>query len=323
MNKLRFFIFLSVLLYSCSSTKNLTFEIVQPAKIFFEEPISDILLIKNNLTDSVTNTYRNYSMEISGKECITAFMETLQKSPLSFDSIILYEGKITDSASVKKNISDIYLKNHKINIIIVLNDFYLTNDTIVFYDQFYGYSVSKWLIIGRSLTPHELVTTDTAYISYDYLQRNFKENDSINYSMHALKLLGYWHGEKAAKKISPYWEEIHRRYYLAPNRDFMLAHDHIKKGEIEEAASLYRNHVYSENISRKFKACYNLAVLSEYAGMVSNAQMWLKELQGLQLSSWRKKQLVDYFILLNKRTYNNNLLDYQLHYKSRDSIPSR
>ena len=322
MNTLRLFIFLTFLLYSCSSTQKLTFEIVQPAKIFFEEPISDILLIKNNLTDSVTNIYSNYSQEIPGKECITAFMETLQKSPLPFDSLILYEGKITDSASVKKNLSDLYKKNHKINLIIVLNEFYLTNDTIVLYDQFYGYSVSKWLIIGRSLTPHELITTDTAYISYDYLQRYFKENDSVNYSMHALKLMGYWHGEKAAKKIFPYWEEIHRRYYLAPNRDFMLAHDHIQKGEIEEAASLYRNHVHSENKSQRFKACYNLAVLSEYAGMVSNAQMWLKELQGFQLSSWRNKHVVDYFMELNKRTYNNKLLDYQLHYKSRDSIPS-
>ena len=81
----------------------------------------------------------------------------------------------------------------------------------------------------------------------------------------ALREAFYLAGEKYARRISPYWVELSRQYYLI-SRD-------------GEDTSLEKEKLIAlksgKNANVAFKACYNLAVLSESEDKLLEAIGWL------------------------------------------------
>jgi hypothetical protein len=104
-------------------------------------------------------------------------------------------------------------------------------------------------------------------------------------------------GEKYAKRISPYWTSLSRSYFLVIHggNDISLDRDHLmllKSGK---------------KSMRAFKACYNLAVLSESEDKLQEAIMFLGEAKAI-----KKSDSVDYYIeKLQRRLDSRKALDLQ------------
>ncbi len=102
-----------------------------------------------------------------------------------------------------------------------------------------------------------------------------------------LRELFYFSGENYGGRISPHWVSISRPYYLF-----------VKNGEdvsLEREQLLVRTE--SEHANRAFKACYNMAVLSESEDQIEEAIKWAKKASELK----QNQELSFYLKELNKR----------------------
>jgi hypothetical protein len=104
-------------------------------------------------------------------------------------------------------------------------------------------------------------------------------------------------GEKYAKHISPYWNTISRPYYQIYSFGDDISLERVNLIELKSG----------EKKHQSFKACFNLAVISESEDKLHEAVSWLKEAKIIKESEY-----VDYYMTkLQKRIEIREKLDEQ------------
>jgi hypothetical protein len=143
---------------------------------------------------------------------------------------------------------------------------------------------------------HQFFDTDTYYWVENYNAYPLPELPD------ALREVFFATGEKFAKRISPYWITISRAYYLLSKagNDISLDRDQLlilKDGKRKKQA---------------FKACYNLAILSESEDKLQEAIDWLNKAN--EIYPW--EEVIILRKKLEKRMNLRPLIDFQSGRKS-------
>ncbi len=138
----------------------------------------------------------------------------------------------------------------------------------------------------------QVIETDTLYwySNYDYY-------DPVPELPDAVREAFFIAGENYAKRISPFWRNIARSYYQI----YSFGNDiSLDRGQLLELKT-------GGNRNQAFKACYNLAVVSESEDKLQEAIAWLKEAKTIKESEY-----TDFYMdKLQKRMEIREKLDIQ------------
>ena len=103
--------------------------------------------------------------------------------------------------------------------------------------------------------------------------------------------------EQYTKHVSPYWTKVSRKYYLISRDGDDISLD-------REKLILFKS---GKKTNLSFKACYNLAVLSESEDKLQEAIIWLDEASKIKQS----EVTVFYRVKLQERMESREIIDYQ------------
>lgn len=123
----------------------------------------------------------------------------------------------------------------------------------------------------------------------------------------AIRSSGIFAGRQYGLRISPVWLQIRRDYFVGRHNDLKLAKSYVKLGDWDAAIEIWKNLAgHSDNkIARR--ASYNMAVSSEFKGMLDVAIEWANKSRELGEKKARK-----YINVLHIRKINENKLKQQL-----------
>ncbi len=138
----------------------------------------------------------------------------------------------------------------------------------------------------------QFVDADTLYWYED-----IDSNGTIPELPDAIREAFFLAGEQYARRISPYWTEVSRKYYLISRDGDDISLD-------REKLILFKS---GNKTNLSFKACFNLAVLSESEDKLQEAIIWLDEASKIKQS----EVTVFYRVKLQERMESREIIDYQ------------
>jgi len=150
-----------------------------------------------------------------------------------------------------------------------------------------------WRIYGRDGAV--LTEVNDSSTLYWYADSNTEPNPELTDAVRDVFFLA---GEKFGKKISPFWSVLSRSYYQI----YSFGDDISLDREPLELLTTGKKRITA------FKACYNLAVLSESEDKLEEAMNWLEKAEAIKESEY----VVIYRHKLQKRMEVREKLDYQL-----------
>ena len=126
----------------------------------------------------------------------------------------------------------------------------------------------------------------------------------------ALRLRGnYTAGEKAAKKLAPYWTDLDRLYFPYGQGLFYDGGEFMRKGDWEKAATIWEVLADSKSKVQSAKASYNMAVTCEMAGRTDLALAWIDRAESLGMP---KYLITEYREKIQARLQKEKELDKQM-----------
>ena len=81
-------------------------------------------------------------------------------------------------------------------------------------------------------------------------------------------------GSAYGYRMQPRKLDVYRDYYATGSQKMELADAKIENGEYSEASTLWKQEISNPKTKISSRACYNLAVLSEFNGDLNNAMKW-------------------------------------------------
>lgn len=81
-------------------------------------------------------------------------------------------------------------------------------------------------------------------------------------------------GSVYGNRMQPIKLEVYRDYFANGSQKLKRAHDKIEGGAYQEASKLWKQEINNPKTKISSRACYNLAVLSEFNGDLNNAIKW-------------------------------------------------
>lgn len=114
-------------------------------------------------------------------------------------------------------------------------------------------------------------------------------------------------GSSYAQRMLPKENVVNRTYFAKGNDNFILADKKIQEGQLEGAVQALEAMISHSNTALSSKACYNLAVLSEYGGDLEKAVSWTEKSLALK----NAKATQQYLMILKRRLANDALLQQQ------------
>ncbi len=124
----------------------------------------------------------------------------------------------------------------------------------------------------------------------------------------AVEDAGYFAGKQYAKRISPTWIWVPRKYYVKGNDDFKQARYKVQAKQWEDAADIWQRYVNDPDTKIAGYACYNMALASEVLGKYQIALDWAKK----SYSDYYLKAAGDYIYILEQRIRDEEKLDRQM-----------
>ncbi len=304
--KMIMLVFISFLISSCSSLKNIGIEVAVQPEYPIGEDVQSLVLLNRSSTKQFTNTNID-SLEkvlVNNKMVLDAvFQDSIAAdTTIQVAARALYEsGRFDVVVPKERNIirtdNDEILKPLDINFINeVCADFKV--DGVLILESFVEQLKTKYgtNIISGSIDYNS--TTDVTYFSEWRLYRpnnlkpviRFQVGDSIfwgdiNYSFEnvykqmprtkeALIGGGIAAGLKMSGYICPKWVNQTRFYYLTGKNEIDAAVPLIKNNKWDEAAAIWEKYAVNSSKTVRSKVEFNLAVASEMAGDLDLAIEW-------------------------------------------------
>jgi len=115
-------------------------------------------------------------------------------------------------------------------------------------------------------------------------------------------------GSSYAQRMQPKKLDVQRAYYTTGSANLKLANTKIQEGAYQEAARLLEEEVSNPKVRISSRACYNLAVLSEFKGDLKAAQSWAIKSYNLL----KEDATFDYMTTLERRQAQSDVLQIQL-----------
>ena len=319
-------IYLSVLagLVSCSPTKILSFEILDPAKTDLPDPHGSFLVLNSsylpeNISDR-TNLISGLTAEEQiivdtaiNRQIFDGLFSILNDSPIEGLRIANYlELRTSDTTGFLKPLSPVAIsdicKENNVDFIISFEYYSLFENFAYYVNEYEQYEVVLelmrkllWRIYSRDGQVKD------SYFSKDSLYWNSIGGNldivkgSLSNKLEHYREAFWYAGVDYGKRISPSWESVSRSIYdIKQKSDTGRINVSDNKVILESLTTL-------KNKSKAFYACYNLAVISESEGDIINALKWID--QALDI---RKRILAsDYRKKLEIRKNNLEMVDKQ------------
>lgn len=314
---------LVVLSTSCASTKYLSIDVRQPAKVKFDKEIVNIGIVNNagvviaedeiedqpNLTYEDLNNFRTSDSRRIFLEALTQFMNEEQffheaslypkatrtdkrfglQLPLMKSDIQRIAKELNTEAIVSLEAFDIRLEDKKMR----MDNFYFSTSSLIADLMIRVYDAN-----GSAISPIMAVSDSLLWLGESY------QPSAPFYKELALKL-----SEGVTKLLIPYWEKQERMVYTDATKLMKIANKHLENKEYAEAAKVWGAAFESlDNDQQKAKIASNIAYANEILGDFENALQWANI--GYDLVKNRRdteiyKYLSYYKIQLKQRVQNN------------------
>jgi len=284
---------LSGFLLSCATLSTLKIDVLRPANFSVPPEILSVVVVDNALPfrdDKLPRTYgTDESSEIDtlwfdGVSLIAAqtFANEL-KDQNFFDTVYFYPTSLNRNiknphlGEIPNSLVDNLCKTYNAQAVISLELFnclarYHTKplgyDPSDFTDLYMVYLSLKSALYWKMYLPNGIVLD--AHLQRDSIYWE----SSLPSVKDAIQTMAWHMGEKAIKRVAPYWETIERQYYSGGNSYFLRARDLQEANNWDEAAKVWY-YIY-ENNKRKVKAraAFNLALSYEVRGNFDEAIAW-------------------------------------------------
>ena len=115
-------------------------------------------------------------------------------------------------------------------------------------------------------------------------------------------------GNSYAQRMQPSKLDIQRNYYVVGSRNFQLADDQIQVGQYYEAIKHLEEEVTNSKPRISGRACYNIAVFSEFNGDLTAAMNWATK----SYQIYKEDSTLDYITALERRQAQSDVLNAQL-----------
>ena len=325
-----FFVFIGLLVFSCSSLKKIGIEEAVQPEYPIGEDIQSLVLLNRSMTNRFTNIKSDSLEKILVRNKM--LMDTVFQDSIAADTVIqvaaqeLFEsGRFDVVVPVERNVvrtdSEELAKPLNIKFINeICSDF--KADGVLVLESFAEQLKTKYgyLIIANEFS----ATTDIYYFSEWRLYRphelkpviRFQVGDTIFWNSSSYTTLvqdiykqmprtkdaliggGIASGIKIAGYISPKWVAKTRYYYLTGKNEIDAAVKLIKENKWEEGAAIWEKYALNPSKTIKSKVEFNLALAAEMTGDLDLAIEW-----GLKsFKSRYTKTIEDYLKALdNKR----------------------
>ncbi len=254
--------------------------------------------VDNSVTEQAIPLIQLPRKNLSGKR---------QNTPLSWD--------ITNDICAKKGI----------DVLVCLEDMQIFNQYETFSEEtengddiYVGNTLIKYSVTWRIYDPllkkyyHEQIITDSLYTTNEAYSKKalFKE---MPHRKSIFTDIAYEIGTNYAKKISPEWQNTHRYYFVAGNRDFSVADYYFKDNELDKAMTVWQQIATQKDKKLAARAAYNLALAYEIKEDYKQAFHWLR--QSIAFYRKLKKEpseisiVKDYHKKLTEKAKNHNRLN--------------
>lgn len=331
-------------LSSCSATKQLTINTIEPSPVDFSNQIRKIGIV-NNSQSSFVKSYatrleqlivmeERWLAEKGTEAALTGLFDELAQDN-RFDTVRILNNsgqEIVDfgtrpSDAMWKTIASI-CETNGVDAIFALashdteTQFTLKKTKIDQLDMLRDHSS----VAGQEITLETLV--ENGWRIYDPKQRKlideFTSNDQIVAtakgvsSVDALQAIDHRKetllkqsksiGSSYGQRMLPQKLEIQREYFAVGSRNFVLADDKIQEGEYDEAILLWEEEVVNSKPRISARACYNLAVVSEFKGNINEAMRWATKSYDI----FKEDATLDYISALEGRQAQKEVVTQQL-----------
>ena len=336
--------FVLLAISSCSSTKQLTINTIEPSPVDFSNQIRKIGIV-NNSQSSFVKSYstrleqlivmeERWLAEKGTEAALTGLFDELAQDK-RFDTVRMLSNpdkEIVDFGTrpndmMWKAISSLCEENG-VDAIFALashdtdTQFTLKKTKIEQLDMLRDRSS----VSGQEITLETLV--ENGWRIYDPKQRKlideFTSNDQIVAtakgvsSVDALQAIDHRKetllkqsksiGSSYAQRMQPQKMEIQREYFTIGSKKFALADDKIQDGAYDEAIALWKEEVSNAKPRLSGRACYNLAVVNEYKGNIIEAMNWATK----SYDVYKQDETLDYINALEGRQAQKDVVTQQL-----------
>jgi hypothetical protein len=304
-----------VILYnSCSSTKNIDFQILKPANIRIGSNYKNVYIHCEfcNQEDIISELEENEQTKARiSLNFLFSLKETLHKSPIFKDASI----QTVSTSNLLNDLKDYKSRLKSEDLVIVLDNIYL-NDSLVKIKSEFGSNLYTQCLIYKfgckvyekknlQLIDHYMLQDSSFYPLNIFMTRLVK--DSVVRDV--LWNTGIKAGEDYAHYLAPYWVDVTRKFSYYHNNTFKKAFNCIQKGELDTALNILQD-VNNTSKHKKIKArtVYDIAIIYELKDDFENALQMAEASDTLHNSKLTK----DLIKKLRIRKIDKLALDWQV-----------
>lgn len=285
---------LGVLLASCGSVQQLTFDQLNPSEITFPSTVRSVGVVDNValLSNEKESFLRNGYIEGDGQMSADELAKALSGSRY-FDEVILSESPLRAASGKSKTLSrttvDSLADAMQVDMVITIDrlPILVENKDVVLPD----YPMPVPMTKAVSAPQLSFYFASKEKDAFRYSQR-----DSIFFDAYGeLSLSGLKEEvsrnamQSIVRKLVPSWTSVVRYFFEENSFDFRDAYYCVKEGDWNNALEICQN-VYnkSKKATVKAKAAFNCAVISERINRLDDALIWLD----LAKSQWKGSDVV-------------------------------
>jgi hypothetical protein len=332
---------LSLILFSCSSTNELTISVTEPAPVYISKEVTKIGIINRSkptensglaldIADKLLSG-EGMTLDKDGADAATKAVFEELKRMNKFSRITIVNDptiKSNELSSFPAAISwrdiDRICRENNVEVLFELS-FYDTDTEIDYETQ--KTKVKTPLGDVPALHHYAHVTTyiKSGWRIYDATTNRIADeiglNDRIMASgsgINPVKAIEAITGRKAAvidisrqigsdyaQRILPYRTRVSRDYFVKGNDNFEKAMRRARTGDWEGAAELWAIEVNNPDDKIAGRACYNMAIINEINGNLDKAIEWASK----SYADYEIKEGMHYTKILRERVRKNEMLE--------------
>jgi hypothetical protein len=305
-------LFLISTLISCRPTRDLSFERMVPASVTFPDVKGKFLILNNSyLPDSIQHQMRFENIIVDTliiRQLFDGLFSVLNTSPINgLCNADYLEIRTPDSTGYLNRLAPAAVleicKDYNVDYLISFEYYNFNQEIEESYETYCKLgNILVWRIYDRD---GALIDNYESKETINWISHGFTYVDEENRTLFIFDCIreAFWiAGVKYGKRISPYWENVARSLYEIRTKTDSGKIVITKDKKILKVLSTL------ENKTKAYKACYNIAVLSESEGEINAALTWIERAIGNKhniYASRYKKTLLDRqksVEILNKQT---------------------
>jgi tetratricopeptide (TPR) repeat protein len=331
------FLFISLLFTSCVSVSVLNVQVLEPASNPSTVRIDDALILNRAIFESAgvnvdTLDFESETKELYNQtttEIVFALADILNESPsISFiDTSRILEIPLRQVSARPKPLEPGYIRflcdSLNTNAVFSFDLFYITIPEAVMvtsvpdgtYQGYYYegeidvYISALWRVyempegnLTEEINWFDTLTWSHASYSTEEISANMPTPDKMFFESAYFTALSF------ARKISPYWVTVPRKYFFRGNRILRNAAYDLIDGQFDEARLKYESLLEKQNQNIVAAALYNISLIYEIEGDYRLAHNWARR-------SYQNRQhpvTSEYIDILERRLEKADELDRQV-----------